>query len=387
MTAGLIPFNRPYTTGRELDEIAQAIASGHLSGNGGYSRRATEWLERRVGAGRALLTHSCTGALEMAAVLADLRPGDEVVMPSFTFVSTANAVVLRGAVPVFVDVRPDTLNLDETKLEEAIGPRTRAVMVVHYAGIGCEMDSIGEIARRHGLLVIEDAAQAILATYRGRPLGSFGDFAALSFHETKNVQCGEGGALLVNVPDAVERAEVIHEKGTNRRAFFRGQVDKYTWVDIGSSYLLSDVAAAFLWAQLERADEIVAARREIWRRYHEAFAELEADGLLRRPIVPGDCGDNGHLYYLLLPSEAERDRVLREVNAQGVNAVFHYLPLHASSFGTTHGRAVGELGVTVRVSASLLRLPLWAGMTDVEVERVIDVVRASVLEVGERMPV
>jgi dTDP-4-amino-4,6-dideoxygalactose transaminase len=387
MTDAFIPFNRPYTTGRELDHIADAVARGHLSGNGEYSARATGWLERNVGVARALLTHSCTGALEMAAVLAELQPGDEVVMPSFTFVSTANAVVLRGAVPVFVDVRADTLNLDETKLEAAIGPRTRGVMVMHYAGVGCEMDAICDLARRHDLVVIEDAAQAILATYRGRPLGSFGDFAAFSFHETKNIQCGEGGALLVKDGRAVERAEIIHEKGTNRRAFFRGQVDKYTWVDIGSSYLLSDVAAAFLWAQLERADEIVDARREIWQRYHDAFADLEAEGMLRRPVVPDGCGDNGHLYYLLLPSEQERDRVLRDVNARGVNAVFHYLPLHTSPFGRQHGRAVGDLGVTERSSARLLRLPLWAGMSGRDVDRVIDAVRAAVLQAGERMQV
>ena len=378
MSRAFIPFNRPYTTGEELGNIADAVARGHLSGNGDYSKRAAEWLERRVSVPRALLTHSCTGALEMAAVLADLQPGDEVVMPSFTFVSTANAVVLRGAVPVFVDIRPDTLNVDEEQLEAAIGPRTRAIVVVHYAGVACAMDDICELARRHGLVVIEDAAQAILASYRGRPLGSFGDYAALSFHETKNIQCGEGGALLVNSRAAIDRAEIIHEKGTNRRAFFRGQVDKYTWVDIGSSYLLSDVAAAFLCAQLECADEIVTARRAIWRRYHDELADLEEDGLLRRPVVPEDCDENGHLYYILLRSEGERDRVLAEVNEHGVNAVFHYQPLHSSPFGLRHGRAVGDLAVTSDASARLLRLPLWAGMSDEDTARVVEVVRIAV---------
>lgn len=384
MTRPFVPFNRPYVTGRELANISAAVAQGHLSGNGEYSKRAADWIQRRHAVPHALLTHSCTGALEMAAVLANLQPGDEVIMPSFTFVSTANAVVLRGAVPVFVDIRPDTLNLDEEKLEAAIGPQTRAVVVVHYAGVGCEMDVVGEIAGRHRLIVIEDAAQGILASYRGRPLGSFGDYAALSFHETKNLQCGEGGALLVNARGALERAEIIHEKGTNRRAFFRGQVDKYTWVDIGSSYLLSDLAAAFLCAQLDAADEIVAARRAIWRRYHDDLVDLETDGLLRRPIVPADREENGHLYYILLGDEQERDRVLTEMNERGVNAVFHYQPLHSSPFGRRHGRAAGELGVTNDASARLLRLPLWAGMEEADIAYVVDVVRDAVSRRGAR---
>jgi dTDP-4-amino-4,6-dideoxygalactose transaminase len=374
----VIPFNRPYTTGSELEYIADAVASGHISGNGPYSRRCTDWLEREHHASRALLTHSCTGALEMAAVLADLEPGDEVIMPAFTFVSTANAVVLRGAVPVFVDIRPDTLNIDETQIAAAITDRTRAILVVHYAGVGCAMDSIMEIARANGLLVIEDAAQAILATYRDRPLGSFGDYAALSFHETKNIQCGEGGALLVNEPTTVERAEVIHEKGTNRRAFFRGQVDKYTWIDIGSSYLLSDVGAAFLWAQLEHAGEIIRMRREIWDAYNDAFFDLEAADIARRPVVPDDCEANAHLYYLLLRDQPERDRVLHEVNAAGVNAVFHYVPLHTAPAGSRFGRAQGTLPVTTSASGRLLRLPLWAGMPEHEVERVIDALQRAV---------
>jgi dTDP-4-amino-4,6-dideoxygalactose transaminase len=377
-----IPFNRPFTTGSELGYVEAALANGHISGNGPFSARCGAWLEAAVGAERVLLTHSCTGALEMAAILAPLRPGDEVIMPSFTFVSTANAVVLRGATPVFVDVREDTFNIDETKIEAAITDRTRAIAVVHYAGVGCEMDAICAIAERHDLVVIEDAAQAILATYRGRPLGSFGAFAALSFHETKNVQCGEGGALIVNRPDAIERAEIIHEKGTNRRAFFRGQVDKYTWVDIGSSYLLSDLAAAFLWGQLEHAAEIVDARRAIWTSYHESFADLEREGRLRRPVVPSHCVANGHIYSVLLPTESERDRVLRELNAAGINAVFHYVPLDSAPAAATYGRVGARLPVTASVSSRLLRLPLWAGMADEEVARVVDAV-SSVVSRGE----
>ena len=378
MSVPSIPFNRPYTTGEELANIGEAYALGHLSGNGPFSERCTSWLEASIGSRRALLTHSCTGALEMAAILADLQPGDEVIMPSFTFVSTANAVVLRGAIPVFVDVREDTLNIDERLIADAITDRTRAIMVVHYAGVGCDMDAIDAIAEMHGLTVIEDAAQAILASYRGRPLGSFGDFAALSFHETKNIHCGEGGALLVNAAEHVDRAEIVQEKGTNRRAFFRGHVDKYTWIDIGSSYLPSDIAAAFLWAQLQHAKEIVDARRQIWRSYHDAFADLESEQLLRRPVIPAECASNAHLYHVLLPTQAERDRVLHELNAVGVNAVFHYVPLHSAPAAAAFGRTAGELGVTESASGRLLRLPLWVGMRDVEVERVIDSVRAAV---------
>src|SRR5581483_10970568 len=293
-----IPFNQPYVTGKELTYIGEAVEGRHLSGNGPFARRCSQWIEDAVSTKRALLTPSCTAALEMTAVLADLRPGDEVIMPSFTFVSTANAVVLRGAVPVFVDIREDTLNIDERKLEEAITKRTRAVVAVHYAGVGCEMDEILAVARRHELLVLEDAAQGILSTYRGRPLGSLGDAAALSFHETKNVMCGEGGALLINRDDWVGRAEVIHEKGTDRSRFFRGEVDKYTWRDVGSSYVLSDINSAFLWAQLEEADQITKRRLETWEHYHSAFVELESEGLVRRPVVPAHCVHNAHMYYV-----------------------------------------------------------------------------------------
>jgi dTDP-4-amino-4,6-dideoxygalactose transaminase len=378
-----IVFNRPYATGQEDRYMQEAIESGHLSGNGPFSRRCADWLIDATGAKTALLTHSATGALEMSAILAELDPASEVIMPSFSFVSTANAVVLRGAVPVFVDVREDTLNIDEAQVEAAITDRTRAILVVHYAGVGCEMDTIMEIARRHGLVVIEDAAQAILARYRGRPLGSFGSYAALSFHETKNVHCGEGGALLVNDVGSIGRAEIVHEKGTNRRAFFRGQVDKYTWVDRGSSFLLSDLAAAFLWAQLEHAHAILELRMRIWRAYDSALADMEEQGRLRRPVVPVECEANAHLYYVLLPTEAERDRVLRRLNELGIHAVFHYIPLHSSPAGAAYGRAAGELPVTTDVSSRLVRLPLWAGMAASEVTRVIEGVRSVIEELAE----
>jgi dTDP-4-amino-4,6-dideoxygalactose transaminase len=308
----------------------------------------------------------------MAAILADIGPGDEVIMPSFTFVSTANAVVLRGGVPVFVDIRGDTLNLDETLVEAAVTPRTRAILPVHYAGVGCELDALGEIARRHDLLLIEDAAQGVLASYRDKPLGSFGDLAALSFHETKNVHCGEGGALLVNRAELVERAEIIHEKGTNRRRFLRGQVDKYSWVDVGSSFLLSDVSAAFLWAQLEQAREITDARLAIWDTYHAAFAELEADGRIRRPIVPEHCRHNAHMYYLLLADLEDRNRFIETVRAHGVSAIFHYVPLHDSEAGERLGRAHGDLSRTTDASDRLVRLPIWTGMSEAEIDLVID---------------
>ncbi len=368
-----IPFNKPYMTGKELWNIAQAHAAGHLSGDGAFTRHCNAWLERRIGCRRALLTHSCTAALEMAAILADIGPGDEVIMPSFTFVSTANAFALRGGVPVFVDIRPDTLNLDERLIEAAITPRTRAIVPVHYAGVGCEMEVILDIARRHGLLVIEDAAQGILSTYAGRPLGSFGQLAALSFHETKNVIAGEGGALLINDPELIERAEIIREKGTNRSQFFRGQVDKYTWVDVGSSYLPGEIIAAFLAAQLEDADAITRRRLAIWDRYHAAFAPLEAAGLVQRPEVPLNCVHNAHMYYLLLPSLAARTAFIERLKAAGIQSVFHYVPLHEAPAGRHYGRASGELPVTCELSDRLVRLPLWLGLE----ERLDEVITAA----------
>lgn len=357
-----IPFNRPYLVGRELDNIAQAHAMGQLSGDGSFTRACHAWLERRTGTRKALLTHSCTAALEMAAILLDLQPGDEVIMPSFTFVSTANAFVLRGAVPVFVDIRPDTLNIDEALIEQAITPHTRAICVVHYAGVACEMDTIMAIAARHGLHVVEDAAQAMLSLYKGHPLGSIGDLAALSFHETKNVISGEGGALLINDPALVERAEVIREKGTNRSRFFRGQVDKYTWVDLGSSYLPSELIAAFLAAQLEEADHITSRRLAIWDRYHAWAAPLEEAGRLRRPVIPAECTHNAHMYYLLLHGLEARTHFIEAMKAAGIGTVFHYIPLHSSPAGQRYGRTSGTLAHTDAASDGLVRLPLWIGL-------------------------
>lgn len=360
----MIPFNKPYMTGRELHYISQAHANGHLSGDGPFTRRCHGWLEQSVGCKKALLTHSCTSALEICALLLDLKPGDEVIMPSFTFVSTANAFVLRGAVPIFVDIRPDTLNIDESLIEAAITPKTRAICVVHYAGVSCEMDAIMEIAGRHGLKVVEDAAQGIMSTYKGRPLGSIGELGALSFHETKNVISGEGGALLVNEAGYGERAEIIREKGTNRSKFFRGQVDKYTWIDVGSSYLPSEVIAAFLAAQLEEAEAITQRRLALWDRYHAWAEPLEQQERLRRPIIPEQCGHNAHMYYVLLPSLERRQAFIASLREQGVAAVFHYVPLHSTPAGRALGRAHGELPMTDRASDCLVRLPLWLGMEE-----------------------
>jgi dTDP-4-amino-4,6-dideoxygalactose transaminase len=371
-----IAFNKPFLTGRELDYIRQAHESSHLSGDGPFSRRCQAWLEQATGSRRALLTHSGTGALEMSAILCDIGPGDEVIMPSFTFVSTANAFVQRGGVPVFVDVRDDTLNIDESKIEAAITPRTKAIVVIHYAGVACELAAIRRIAERHGLLLIEDAAQSLGAAYRGRPLGSFGELAALSFHETKNLISGEGGALLVNDPALVARAEVVREKGTNRNAFFRGEVDKYTWVDTGSSFPMSDILAAFLWAQIEQAEAIVACRRRLWERYQSAFADLERPGVLRRPIVPAEAAHNAHTYFLLLADLASRTRFIERLRGEGVNAVFHYVPLHDSPAGRKYGRASGAMSVTTAVSERLVRLPLWIGLEEHQ-DYVIDCCRRA----------
>ena len=372
-----IPFNKPHMTGKELWYIAQAHHGGQLSGDGPFTKKCNNWLERRTSAKKALLTHSCTAALEMSAMLADVGPGDEVIMPSFTFVSTANAFVLRGAVPVFVDIRPDTLNIDEHRIEAAITPRTKAIVVVHYAGVGCEMDTIMEIANRHHLLVIEDAAQGLMARYKGRALGSFGQLATLSFHETKNVVSGEGGALLINAPEYVERAEIIREKGTNRSQFFRGQIDKYPWVEVGSSYLPGEIIAAFLWAQLEDATPITTQRMLLWERYHEAFEDLEAHDKVRRPIVPRDCEHNAHMYYLLLPSLEARGKFIDALHSQGVNTVFHYVPLHSSPAGQKYGRTAGPMQRTDELSDRLVRLPLWSDL-GTQQSAVIDAVRAAI---------
>ena len=368
-----IPFNKPYVTGKEFDHIQQAINQGQLSCNGQFTKKCHNWLESNTGCKKALLTHSCTAALEMAAILTYVQPGDEVIMPSYTFVSTANAFVLRGGVPVFVDIRPDTLNIDESKIEKAITPKTKAIVPVHYAGVGCEMDVIMEIAQKHNLIVIEDAAQGIMSTYKNRPLGSLGQIAAVSFHETKNVICGEGGALLINDPNLMERAEIIWEKGTNRSQFFRGQVDKYTWVDIGSSFLPSEINAAFLWAQLESAEEITQKRLHIWQQYHQAFSQLDSHKV-RRPIIPQENKHNAHMYYLLLPNLDSRNAMIQKLKQSGIYSVFHYVPLHSSPAGIKYGKTHGELSLTNELSDRLLRLPLWVDITKEQLDEVISIV-------------
>lgn len=374
-----IPFNVPHMTGNELSYIAESHANGRLAGDGPFTKRCHEWLERHTGCYKALLTHSCTAALEMCALLLEIKPGDEIIMPSYTFVSTANAFVLRGAVPVFVDIRQDTLNIDEKLIESAITSRTRAIAVVHYAGVSCEMDSIMEIARTHNLVVVEDAAQGMLSYYRGRPVGSIGDLGALSFHETKNVISGEGGALLVNQQGLAARAEIIREKGTDRSQFLRGQVDKYTWQDIGSSFLPGEIIAAFLWAQFEHAQAITEDRLERWHRYHEMLAPLEAEGLIRRPIIPESCQHNAHLYYVLTNTSDERTRVLSEFKQRGIAALFHYVPLHSAPAGRRYGRSNGELPNTDSLSMRLLRLPLWCTISEEQQSLVVKSLTRSLL--------
>lgn len=360
-----IPFNKPFIIGRELALIADAVAQGHLSGDGVYTKQCHQWLENKLGCHKALLTHSCTAALEMAAILCDIQPGDEVILPSYTFVSTANAFVLRGAVPVFVDIRRDTLNIDEKLIEAAITSKTKVIIPVHYAGVPCEMDAIMDIAQRHRLLVVEDAAQALLSTYKGRALGSIGNFGCLSFHETKNIISGEGGALLINDARFSERAEIVREKGTNRSQFFRGEVDKYTWVDIGSSYLPSELVSAFLYAQLERADEIVAKRRSICSVYATQLAKLEQQQKLCLPLF--EKNSNGHMFYILLDSCVTRSALITYLKAEGIHPVFHYVPLHSSPVGRQRGRVSGNMQVTDELSERLLRLPLYYEMSDEQV--------------------
>ena len=367
-----IPFNKPFTIGAELENIAAAVRDGQLAGDGRFTRQCHRWLEQNLGAKRALLTHSCTAALEMAAILCDLKPGDEVIMPSFTFVSTANAFALRGATPVFVDIRPDTLNLDERLAARAVTPRTRAIVPVHYAGVACEMDAILALARQHGLLVVEDAAQGILAEYKGRKLGAIGHLGCLSFHETKNVISGEGGALLVNDEKLAARAEIIREKGTNRAQFFRGEVDKYSWVDIGSSYLPSELVGAFLWAQLEQARAINARRMGHCAAYRKGLEPLAHSGAIALPQPePAGVAGNGHMFYVLLPDLATRTRLIAHLKARGIHSVFHYVPLHSSPAGRRFGRAAGPMTVTDGVSDRLLRLPLYYGLTEAEAAGVV----------------
>jgi len=368
-----IPFNKPFIIGRELSLIADAVAQGHLSGDGAYTKLCHRWFEEKLGCRKALLTHSCTGALEMAAILCDIQPGDEVILPSYTFVSTANAFVLRSAVPVFVDIRPDTLNIDENLIEAAITARTKVIVPVHYAGVPCEMDRVMAIAARHDLLVVEDAAQALLSTYKGKALGSIGHFGCLSFHETKNIISGEGGALLVNDARFTGRAEIIREKGTNRSQFFRGEVDKYTWVDIGSSYLPSELISAFLYAQLERADEIIAKRRSICTAYAAQLQDLQQAGRLRLPTFDEDS--NGHMFYILLDSLATRSKLIAHLKAQGILTVFHYVPLHSAPAGKKFGRIGSSMQQTDELSERLLRLPLYYEMSKDDIARVCTAIR------------
>lgn len=360
----IIPFNKPYMTGKELWNIAQAHVNGHMAGDGPFTFKCHAWLEENTTSKKALLTHSCTAALEMAAMLAGLKDGDEVIMPSYTFVSTANAFVGCGAVPVFVDIRPDTLNIDETKIEAAITNKTKAIVPVHYAGVGCEMDSIMAIAKEYNLIVIEDAAQGIMSTYKGRPLGSIGHLGTLSFHETKNIISGEGGALLVNDPALVERAEIIREKGTNRSNFFRGSVDKYTWVDTGSSFLPGEIIAAFLFAQIEEANAITDRRLSIWNTYHNELKELCDIGKICQPTVPDDCKHNAHMYYLLLPNLSTRDDFISKLRQESIHTVFHYVPLHSSPAGLKYCRVHGDMKYTDELSSRLVRLPLWLGLEE-----------------------
>ena len=361
-----IPFNKPGFVGKELDYIAEAHDSANLSGDGHFTKCCHQWLESKSGACKALLTHSGTAALEMAALLLNIQPGDEVILPSYTFVSTANAFVMRGAVPVFVDINEHTLNIDEMLIENAITHRTKAIIVVHYAGVACEMTKIMEIAERYDLFVVEDAAQAICAEYRGRPLGSIGHLGCFSFHETKNIVSGEGGALLINSPEIIERAEIIREKGTNRNLFFRGQVDKYTWVDLGSSYLPSEITAAFLWAQLQAADNITSRRLKIWQEYHQGFEEIAELGTARRPVVSDQNQHNAHIYHLRLSNLENRSTFIDHMKLKGIQCVFHYIPLHSSPFGKKVGRQSGTMAVTENVSSTLVRLPLWLGLESVQ---------------------
>lgn len=364
-------------TGKELEYITEAHAKRHLSGDGPFTKKCSEWIEKITGCNKALLTHSCTAALEMTAILANVQPGDEIIMPSYTFSSTATSFVLRGGVPVFVDISMDTLNIDEKLIEEAITEKTKAIVPVHYAGVACEMDIILSLAEKYNLLVIEDAAQGVMATYKNNLLGSFGHMAAISFHETKNIISGEGGALLINEERFIERAEIIREKGTNRSKFFRGEIDKYTWVDIGSSYLPSELIAAFLWAQMEEAESINQRRLKIWKSYNEAFEKLEKKGKIRRPVVPSHCKHNAHMYYLLLPDLKTRSDFLEKLKVEGINAIFHYIPLHSSPAGKKFCRTHSQLPNTMNVSERIVRLPLWIEMSDDDISFVIEAVHGA----------
>ena len=376
MTTYKVDFNHPAIVGREMEYMHRAVENRHISGDGAFTRKCHEFLEQQLGVPKALLTTSCTHALEMAALLLNIREGDEVIFPDFTFVSTVNAFVLRGARPVFLDIRPDTLNLDETRLEEAITPRTKAIVPVHYAGVGCEMDTIMEIADRRGIPVVEDNAHGLFGKYKGTYLGSFGALATQSFHETKNFTCGEGGALLVNQISLVERAEIIREKGTNRSRFFRGQVDKYTWVDLGSSYLPSDILAAFLYAQFEQRARIQERRRNVWNLYYSGLKEWAEAHAVQLPCIPEYCEQPYHMFYLLMPSLEARQKFILYLREHGINSVFHYLPLHLSDMGRSFGGRAGDLPVTETVSERLVRLPFYNDLASQDQEQVIDIIHS-----------
>lgn len=370
-----VSFNKPPYIGKESEYVLDAVNKGHISGDGEYTKKCAKKLEELSGTKRVLLTTSCTHATEMAALLSDIKPGDEVIMPSYTFVSTADAFVLRAAVPVFVDIRPDTMNIDETLIEDAITSKTRAIVPVHYAGVGCEMDTIMDIARRHNLTVIEDAAQAIASTYKGKALGTFGDFGCYSFHETKNISMGEGGALLIQNEDMIEPAEIIREKGTNRAKFFRGQIDKYTWVNYGSSYLPSDMNAAYLWAQLENMDIIQEKRLSVWNRYREGLTELADKEYIEFGAIPKECTNNAHMFYIKVKDLDTRTKLINFLKEREIQAVFHYVPLHSAPAGRKFGRFSGEDRYTTKESERLIRLPLFYSITDEEVNRVIESLR------------
>jgi len=372
MNNTIIPFNRPYMTGKELLYIAEANVNNMLAGDGPFTKRCHTWLEARFGTKKALLTHSCTAALEMSALLLDIKPGDEIIMPSFTFVSTANAFVLRGGIPVFVDVRQDTLNIDERLIEAAITPRTKAIVPVHYAGVSCEMDVIMEIAKRYQLKVIEDAAQGVMSSYKNRALGTIGDLGTYSFHETKNLISGEGGSILVNSPEMILRAEIIREKGTDRSQYFRGQVDKYTWREVGSSFLPGEIIAAFLWAQLEQADYITRMRLESWQYYYDNLQDLENNGWLSRPVIPDNCQHNAHMFYVRIRSDIDRQKVIDFLKQKEIYAVFHYVPLHTSVAGKKYARQHAALPITEQSASQLIRLPLWVGITQQQQDRVVE---------------
>ena len=371
----MIHFNIPPFVGTELDYVKQAIANKKICGDGEFTKKCHAWIEETTNTSKALLTTSCTHALEMAAILCDIKPGDEVIMPSYTFVSTADAFVGRGATAVFVDIRPDTMNIDEMLIEAAITEKTKAIVPVHYAGVSCEMDKINEIAQKYGLLVVEDAAQGVTSTYKGQALGTLGDFGCYSFHETKNFSMGEGGALLIRNHALAEKAEIIREKGTNRSKFFRGQIDKYTWVDYGSSYLPSDMNAAYLWAQLERCDVICDARMSIWNRYYENLKCLEGDGRIELPVIPDGCTHNAHMFYFKAKDLGERTRLIEFLKKNEIQAVFHYIPLHSAPAGLTYGRFNGEDKYTTKESERLTRLPLYYGLTNEEVDYICEKIK------------